>query len=245
MDIWVGENQMISFCCSFYPWYRDHERTREVFDVLIHGLNKINGIEKLELCIVNAGVMDVWRRAEYLNPRMFNSYLFIEEIVSTFKGKLKYLLDEGSIHRDEKNIPRFWTAKAIQTAVNMSSNDYILITGIDCYLTYNFVSDFFKRVKKGQSWVILPTALDDLSDIERVESNKIARSYYYARGIVGIFKKDYYDIGGYNCNYIKNRSDSDFYDRMESSDITILEECFNAVYHVWHPGSNMSKAKDI
>ena len=229
---------MISFCCGFYPWYRQHDRSNEVFDVLIAGLNTMNGVEDTELCLVSAAVMDVWRRKNE-NPRKFDNEQFEEKIRKQFKGKVKYLLDENSIHRDVVGIPRYWCSKSIDTAISISANDYIVIVGIDCYITGYFVSDYFERVKKGKAWIILSTGANDVEYIEYIEANQIARFHYTARGIVGMLKDDYYKIGGYDVNYIKDQSDSNFYRRMIASDLEVKEEKVKNVYHVHHPGSHM------
>ena len=229
---------MISFCCGFYPWYREYDRSQEVFDVLIRGLNTMHGVEDTELCLVSAAVMDVWRR-EYENPRSFNNEQFEEDIRKQFKGKVKYLLNESCINRDVTGTPRYWCSKSIDTAVKISTNDYIMIVGIDCYITGYFMSDYFERVKNGESWVLLSTGANSVEDIEYIEANQFKRFYYTARGIVGMFKDDYYKIGGYDVNYLKDKSDSNFYRRMIASDLEVKEERVKNVYHVHHPGSHM------
>ena len=235
---------MISFCCGFYPWYREYDRSQEVFNVLIAGLNTMYGVEDAELCLVSAAVVDVWRK-DYQNPRKFDNEQFEEKIRKQFKGKVKYLLDEKCISRDTVGTPRYWCSRSISTAIEISTNDYIMITGIDCYYTGYFISDYFDRVSKGKSWVLLSTAASCVEDIEYIEANQFKRFYYTARGIVGIFKDDYYRIGGYNNDYIKDKSDSNFYLRLLESDIIVKEEKVKNVYHVHHPGSHMGGASRL
>ena len=235
---------MISFCCGFYPWYREYDRSNETFDVLIRGLNTMHGVEDTELCLVSAAVMDVWRR-EYENPRSFNNEQFEEDIRKQFKGKVKYLLNESCINRDVTGTPRYWCSKSIDTAVKISTNDYIMIVGIDCYITGYFMSDYFERVKNGESWVLLSTGANSVEDIEYIEANQFKRFYYTARGIVGMFKDDYYKIGGYDVNYLKDKSDSNFYLRLMESDLKVKEERVKNVYHVHHPGSHMGGASRL
>lgn len=236
---------MISFCCGFYPWYREHDRSEEIFNVLIAGLNTLKNVEDIELVVVSAAVIDVWNYSPrpHIVERQFNSYKFEERIKKSFKGKVKYMLDEGSIHWEKganKNIPRYWVSKSFQTAVNISSNDYIVLAGIDCYFTDNFISDYFDRVGKGKSWVIMSTSCEHVNYIELYKRYDIPRKYYTAKGLVGIYKKDFYKIGGWDCSKIKDKVDSNFYDRLEKSDIKITEEYVRNVYHVFHPGSHMS-----
>ena len=236
---------MISFCCGFYPWWRDRDRSQEVFDVLIRGLNTMYGVEDTELCIVSAAVMDVWRLREEYNPRTFDNEKFEEKIKKQFKGKVKYLLDEGCISRDVVGTPRYWCSKSIKTAVDISTHDYIMIVGIDCYITGYFLSDYFERVREGDVWVILSTATTKVEDIEYIEANQFKRFYYTARGIVGMFKYDYYRLGGLDIGYIKDQSDSNFYRRIIASDLNVKEEKVKNVYHVHHPGSHMGGASRL
>lgn len=232
---------MISFCCCFYPWYREHERTMEVFDVLIKGLNTLDNAENLELSIVNAGVMDVWD-IRNKNKRSFDNVTFEDMIRNNFKGKVKYSLDAGCIHYDKGGTPRFWAAKAIQNAVIQCSYDHVVITGIDCYFTGSFYKRYFKFVGPGQAWVILPTVADSEESIGLLQHGGIATSHYTARGIVGITKSDFFENGGYNTDYIKDRSDSNFHDRLSANNnISVLESYESDVFHVWHPGSHMAK----
>ena len=238
---------MISFCCGFYPWYREHDRTNEVFDVLIAGLNTMYGVEDCELSIVNAGVVDVWRHNTKPDiSRKLNSYEFKERICKEFKGKVKYLLDDESIQWANKGgsqVPRYWTSKSFQKAIDISSNDYILIVGIDCYITGYFITDYFTNVKRGHSWVVMATAAGKVDDIQYYESDQLKRYYYTPKGIVGIHKKDFYEIGGYDLNYIKDKVDTNFYLRMiESDKLVVKEERVNNVYHVYHPGTHMGGA---
>jgi hypothetical protein len=239
---------MISFCTVFYPWYRNYDRTEEIFDVLINSLNQMKGVRETELSIVNAGVLDVWNwdlrfKRPTSHRREFNSYKFKERICKSFKGKVKYLLDEDSINWDEYGVPRFWVAKGLQTSVNISTNEYLLITGIDCYFSENFIEEYFSKVNDNQAWVILSTACKKVEDIKNYfesNQNEIIRRHYTAKGIIGITKSNFYKLGGFNINRIKDKVDSDFYRSLKRSDINVREEPVNSVYHVWHPGSHMS-----
>lgn len=233
---------MISFCCGFYPWYRGFERTQEVFDVLIEGLNSMYGVEDTELCLVSAAVLDIWRPAPRFNPRKFDSSEFEDKLKKSFKGKVKYLLDKGSIHWSKKkgspSVPRYWCSKSIAKSIEISSNDYIMIVGIDCYITDYFILDYFQNVAKGKAWVLISTKIRSVDDINFYKAGQLERKYYSARGIIGIYKKDFYKIGGYDCSYLKDRADSVFFDRLDKSDIEIKEQKVNNVYHVSHPGSH-------
>jgi hypothetical protein len=236
---------MISFCVPFYPWYREYERTQEVFDVLIAGLNNVDGVEDFELCLVNAAVVDVWnyspRNPARFVSRDFNSYRFKHNICKKFKGNVRYLRDENSISWEsdkDSGKPRFWVSKAIDTAVGMASNDYIVISGIDLYFMNGFQTEYFERVKEGSAWVIFSTKSQRVKDIKLYESNELKRSYYTAKGIVGITKKDYYDLGGLDCSFIKDRVDSNFYERLEKSNLKLNVEYVDSVYHISHPGSH-------
>ena len=85
----------------------------------------------------------------------------------------------------------------------------------------------------------MSTCCDNAEDIKYYEKNKIRRFYYTPKGIVGIHKNDYYKIGGYDCDYLKDRSDSIFYKRMIDSDIKVLVEKVDYVYHIAHIGTHM------
>lgn len=234
---------MISFCCGFYPWWREVDRTQEVFDVLIAGLNQMYGVEETELCLVNGAVLDVWRPEPKHHPREFNSYLFKEKVCKSFKGKVRYLLDEEVIYSDDGK-HRFWVSKAFQKAIDISTNDYIQLAGIDCYFGRDFMSEYFERVTENSVWVIMSTSARHVVDIPYYETEQLKRYYYTAKGIVGITKKNFYKLGGYDCRYIKDRVDSMFYEAIKKSDLTTFEEHVNSVYHVRHPGShNFSQAE--
>ena len=222
----------LSVCVPFYPWYREHDRTSEVFDVLIKGLNKCDRVESMELCILDAGVVDVWGRG-----RIHYSRKFQVDLARSFKGHVNYKFDEGSIHYDDKGIPRFWVAKAVDNAVRNSSSDRILIFGIDCYASSDLMDRYDKNVSKGIAWVILAY---NIPAFTKFEKGGVHSGWHTAKGIVGILKKDYFRVGGYNPQYIKDKCDSDFYVRIAQKFKLVMNK-ENGFFHVNHPGSNAGR----
>jgi hypothetical protein len=68
------------------------------------------------------------------------------------------------------------------------------------------------------------------------------RCWHTARGIVGVKRQDYKEVGGYEGSLplISTNSDSNFYMRMvEKMEIVMRKE--EGLFHVNHPGSNANK----
>lgn len=225
----MKKTRSLSICVPFYPWYREYDRTQEIFDVLIKGLNRCRDVENFELSIIDAGVLDVWGRG-----RIHHSREFEVKLANEFKGILKYKFDEESIHYDDKKVPRFWAAKAIDKSVRQSSSDKILIFGIDCFAPTDLLERYNKNVKDGKPWIIMSYNIPAFTKMEKGGSYS---GWHTAKGIVGILKSDYNKVGGYDHKFIKDKSDSDFYVRMvKNYEIYVNKE--DGFFHVNHPGSN-------
>ena len=91
---------MISVCVPFYPWYREVDRSPEVFDVLVKGLNEADGARNIELCLTDAGVEDVWAKGK---ARMWDHRAFHKRLHAEFKGRLNYMLCKECINVDDSN----------------------------------------------------------------------------------------------------------------------------------------------
>jgi hypothetical protein len=231
---------MISICVAFYPWYRDYDRSEEIFDVLIKGLNNTQNPKKLEICITDAGVEDIYINRKN-SGRHWDHRAFHKRLRAEFKGAINYRLDEGCIHVDEEGHKRFWMAKAIVESVNRAGNENLLLFGIDCYVPKDFITRYNSIVKEGTAWVPFAFNVPKGGKLEVVKTNK-GYCWHTARGIVGIKKSDYRKVGGYEgcLDLIQMRTDSSFYNRMKDK-LKIVERREVGLFHVGHKGTNASR----
>ena len=228
---------MISVCTFFYPFYRGNDRTPEVSNVLIKSLNKCVGGESLELCLVDAGAEDVWGRS-----RRHDYERFFKDIKRRFKGKLQYLFCPECIYESEEGKKAFWGSLALNKAVEMASYENIILVGIDCYFPKNFIEKYNSIVKPGVAWVVRTHAIPRGAPLKHF--NLPGFGYHGARGLVGMKKKDWESLGGYNTKYILRSSDSDFYRRMAVAGYELILERVEDFYHIGHPGTNFSNTRN-
>jgi hypothetical protein len=238
----VGEfKKMISICVPFYPWNRGYDRSEEVFDVLVKGLNNTSHAKSIELCLTDAGTEDIWskRGAE---GRKWDHEKFYKRLKDSFRGRLSYLLDKESVHVDEYGNRRFWLAQAVVKSVRRASYDNILIFGIDCYAPRDIVQRFMNTVEEGIGWVLFSFNIPKGAPIIIVENMK-GCCWHTAKGIVGIKKSDYDKIGGYEKSLplISTRTDSDFYLRMQEGLRKVMVRKEVGLFHINHKGSNASR----
>jgi hypothetical protein len=233
-------DESLSVCVPFYPWYREHDRSREVIDTLVEGLNNCRGVKNIELSLTDGGVVDVWGRG-----RIHYSKEFENEIKSKFNGKLNYTLDERCIHYDVDKTPRFWLSMAVKNSIEKASSEKILILGIDCYACEDLLYRYDKYVEAGTAWIIMPYNVPYGAILEI--KNHPGYGWHTAKGITGILKGDYDSIGGFETKFLKNKSDSVFYMKIRRN-MNVIERKEIGFYHINHPGSNYSriwKLKDV
>ena len=237
----VGREQMISVCVPFYPWYRDYYRGEEVFDVLIKGLNKVEGIRRVELCLTDAGVEDIWINRKNPEGRKWDHRAFHKRLRAEFKGAVNYSWDKECIHVSKEGHRRFWLAMAVAKSVRRASNENILIFGIDCYAPADLIEKFNSIVEEGTAWVPFAFNVPMGAPLQVVQT-KPGFCWHTAKGIVGIKKSDYEKAGGYEecLDLIATRTDSDFYNRI-SKHLKIVQGREPALFHVGHKGSNASR----
>lgn len=234
---------MISVCVPFYPWARSYDRSHEVFDVLLPGLNKAAHAKSLELCLTDAGVEDIFVKRGDKRGRTWNSRRFHEKLKKSFRGKTNYTLDKECIHVSEDGSRRFWLAMAVAKSVQRATYDNILIFGIDCYAPRDLGHRFADTVKDGVGWVLFAFNVPQGAPLAINEVGGKGYCWHTAKGIVGIKKKDYDKIGGYEKSlpYISTRTDSDFYNRMTAGLDKVVIRKELGLFHVGHPGSNASR----
>jgi len=232
---------MISICVPFYPWHRGYDRSEEVFDVLVKGLNNTTHAKSLELCLTDGGVTDIWARRNK-GGRTWNSEAFEQRLKKEFKGRLNYSLTKALIHKDSGGARRFWLTQGVIRSVRRASYENLLIFGIDCYAPRDLVQRFNSTVKEGTAWVLLTFNLPRGAPLAINEAGGNGFNWHTARGIVGIKKSDYKKVGGYEASLplISTRSDSDFFNRMMAKiNVVIRKEV--GLFHVNHPGSNANR----
>jgi hypothetical protein len=231
---------MISVCVPFYPWIRNHDRSEEVFDVLVRGLNKTSHAKSLELCLTDGGAEDIYTRNEN-KIRHWDHEKFYERLKKEFKGKLNYKFDPKCVHKENGN-RRFWLARAVAQSVKRASYENILIFGIDCHAPRDLAQRFSETVQEGISWVIFPFNVPQGAPLAINEPGGKGYCWHTARGIVGIKKSDYKKVGGYekSLSLISNRTDSNFFNRMVER-LKVIKRREPGFFHVNHFGSNASK----
>jgi hypothetical protein len=227
---------MISICTPFYPYYRQYDRSNELFDYFIPALNRAD-YSQMELVLCDCGICDIW--SEYHRPPRASIQDFWNRLRGLYKGKLNYCLTNQGLTPDEHRAPwRFWMANAVNMSIKNSSHDEIFIMNIDIEVPSNFVEKYHENVKPGQVW--FPKCYHIKRTDPRVEQNGGWRA---ARGLVGITKKDYWDVGGTDhVTYVKDRHDSDLYKRVVSK-YNIVEGNLKDFYHIDHPGGNESSSE--
>jgi hypothetical protein len=220
---------MISICVPFYPYYREYDRTEEIFDVLIPPMIKA-GVDNFELVLLDGGVVDKWELGRNRD---------IQEIYSRLRnlwpGELVYILTNQIITPSNHSKPnKFWMSKAVNDVIKASSYENIFIQNVDIEIPKNFVDEYNKNVGGGKVW--FPRCYHIKKLMPRVHENGGWRNS--CRGLVGILKSDYWSIGGTDqINYIKDRHDSDLYLRCKAK-YNCIEEQLDGLFHVDHPGCN-------
>lgn len=228
---------MISICTIFYPWWRQYDRTEEIFDALIGSMNKCKDKHLLELSVIDGGVLDVWGRRE---KREHDVVKFEERLRNKWKGKLKYSLDDTVIHYRSKGRKSFWVARAIDLAVKQASYEKILTIGIDCELPSNIIEVINNWVDPGK--VLVLHCFHIRRDFPRVHKPYFG-GWRSANGITAIMKKDYLAVGGSEkTGMIKDKSDSLRYKKLKKT-YNLKEIRAVGLFHVDHPGCNERRSE--
>lgn len=223
---------MISVCTMFYPWYREYDRTEEIFDALISSMTKCDRKEELELSVVDAGVTDVWKLKS--PKRYHNNQAFYERVKKEWGGQLIYRYTSKGIHWKD-DVPRFWAARAIELAVLQSRSDRILTIGMDTTVPKNFVDFYYQNVDYGKVFTLIPWQLR--RDMSRTNREGYG-NWYGAKGITCCMKNDYIKAGGTDYHtHIKDRADSTRYLRLKKM-FDLKDVKLPGVLHIDHPGTN-------
>jgi LmbE family N-acetylglucosaminyl deacetylase len=227
-------NKYISFCVPYYPWYREWDRSEELFKVLIPSMVKA-GPNNFELSICDAGIVNVWQEYK-TRPYPINDVY--ARLKREWPGRLVYTATDRAVTSAASDRPnRFWVAHAVNHAVWQSTSDYIFIQNIDIEIPTNFSEKYFEYVKENTFWVA--KCYNIRRNFPRKHENGGWRS---ARGLVGMMKKTYYDVGGTDEKFIKDRHDSDLYARLFKKYTCIEDKC-EGLFHIDHPGTNESTSE--
>lgn len=221
---------MISICVPFYPWYREYDRTEEIFDVLIASMNRCKRKGELELSIVDGGTEDIWGR-----QRRHISSVFLGNLFKSWDGKLKYSYDKEVIYRRSGNRRSFWVSKAVDKSVKQSSYDMVLTVGIDIEIPVDFVDIYESWVSPGNVFVFRCWHIR--RDMPREQMPNLG-GWRSARGIIGAMKSDYFQVGGQDLpGFVKDKADTDLYLRLKKA-FNLKEIYPKGMFHVDHPGCN-------
>jgi len=217
----------ISVCVPFYPWYRQHDRSEEVFTVLIPALVRA-GADNFELSIVDGGVTDIWG----LN-RAWDGPAFEARLRRAWPGRLVYTCTDAVLTPATHARPhRFWVAAAVNAAIRQSTSEYVFINNIDIEVPPDFCARYFEHVGVGRAW--FPFCYNIRADMPR---QPLGGGWRSARGLVGITAADYWAIGGTDEAFIKDRHDSDLYERVKAR-YAFTNEPLPGLFHIDHPGTN-------
>jgi hypothetical protein len=228
---------MISVCVAFYPWHRQFERSEQLLDVLIKSMNMADNKYEMELCVGDAGVVDTFMAGRVHDPgQLFG------KAGSLWKGSLQWIVDKEFIQPDRTGKENWSMSHCIQSAADISNGDYLFLTGIDITIPKNFVELYHSIVDDRRCWVPKCYKLLDGMEWRKYSRPEYARfvGWYGAKGIVGITKKNFYDMGGYPTQYRKARSDSEFF-RIMNTRFDVYHENCDDMYHIGHYGSQGSK----
>jgi len=224
----------IAVCVPFYPWYREHDRTNDIFEALIASMLKVKYYHLLSLSIVDCGIRDVWGR-----DRVHDADAFLERLSEEWPFELIYSFQDFFVDN------RWHLARSVQHAVMQSAGEFIFLSGTDIILPKNFVEMYHSKVrKKREVWV--PFAYNILRGApwEIPKNPPVGFTWHTAKGIVGLSKDDFTTVGGYPMDRIKDHSDSDFYHRVKSR-FHVNEEKCESMFHLAHPGSHASRIWDV
>ena len=221
-------NKYISFCVPYYPWYREYDRSEELFKVLIPSMIKA-GPENFELSICDAGIVNVW---EDYPARPYPINDIYARLKREWPGRLVYTATDRAITpKGHEREGRFWVAHAVNHAVWQSTSDYIFIQNIDIEIPEDFAEQYFAIVRENNFWVA--KCYNIRRNFPRVHQNGGWRK---ARGLVGMLRKTYNDVGGTDEKFIKDRHDSDLYERLIKR-YDCIETCCEGLFHIDHPGT--------
>ena len=224
----------ISVCVPFYPWYYDFDRTEELFRVMIPSM-RAAGPENFELSICDAGIVDKYgNRAETRSVGALAARLRKE-----WPGELVYTCTDRAFTPPHHEYPsRVWISAAVNMSVYQSNHPFLFLNNIDIEIPKNFVQGYFANVKDGSPW--FPKCYNIRGDMPRVHEDG---GWRHGTGLVGITRSDYLRVGGNDETYIKNRHDSDLFNRCSAmfAEPGALERnrpLLNGLFHIDHPGTS-------
>lgn len=223
----------ISVCVQFYPWYREFDRTEELFRVMIPSMIRA-GAENFELSISDAGIDDIWG----FNRRR-DIWAFRERLRSEWKGDLVYSCTDRAITPPRhKHSRRFWVSAGVNIAVRQSTCEYLWLNNIDIEIPENFYTVYMENVGPGRPW--FPKCYNIRADMPRVSEGG---GWRQGTGLCGIVRADFDVVGGNDEGYIKDRHDSDFFNRCMTRWCTTAESgersrpLLKGLFHIDHPGT--------
>jgi len=219
---------MIAVCTPFYPWWRDFERTNELFDVLIASMLQCSKNDQLILSIVDASAEDIWG-----NGRSHNRLEFVKRIRSVWGGRHVYSFAKDAIHVDRGGNKRFWISRAVNRCVDQVTADKLFLTGFDIWLPVDFVDRFNSIVNDTTCWVPHPYHVRRGAPLLH-DGGK----WRTARGLTGILKSNYYKMGKTREVYINSRHDSVRFLNMCEKFTVAEHKTAQGFFHVDHPGGN-------
>jgi hypothetical protein len=223
----TGAGAMVSMCVPFYPWYRDYDRSEEIFDVLIPSLNAMDEKERIEISIVDAGVRDVWGK-----KRRHDVSRFYERLCEAWGGALVYTVTSLGITPRGHGAPgRIWISRLVDESVHQASSDWLFLTNIDIHHPKNLLLRYEEHVARGRIWAPVTYHIHRLMPRE----NDRGGWRNCGKGILGVHRADYRAVGGQDTGYVKDRHDADLWDRLRGRYAWSRGE-LPGLFHIDHPG---------
>lgn len=224
----------ISVCVPFYPWYYDFDRTHELFDVMIPSMVRA-GVDNFELSICDAGIVDKY--GDRARTRSVGE--FAEQLHKAWPGELVYTCTDRAMTPPHHQYPaRVWISAAVNMSVYQSNHPFLWLNNIDIEMPADFVARYFENVSSGHPW--FPKCYNIRGDMPRIDDNG---GWRHGTGLVGITREDYIRVGGNDESYIKNRHDSDLFNRCSAMFSTPGElernrPLLKGLFHIDHPGTS-------
>jgi len=223
----------ISVCVPFYPWYYGFDRTEELFRVMLPTLIRA-GAKNFELSICDAGIRDI-----YGDRAVTRSVAGLaKRIRDAWPGELVYTCSDRAMTPPHHRYPhRVWISAAVNVSVAQSSCEYLWLHNIDIEIPADFVKTYFENVAHRRPW--FPKCYNIRDDMPRTHENG---GWRQGTGLCGITREDYNAVGRNDEGYIKNRHDSDLFNRCMTMFyfVDIPEKTrmlLEGMFHIDHPGT--------
>lgn len=224
----------ISVCVPFYPWYYTYDRTEELFRVMISSMIKA-GADHFELSICDAGLRDIYG-VRHMTRNISHLY---NRLRSEWPGNLIYTCSDRALTFPWHNLPnRFWVSAAVNMAVYQSSHEYLFLHNMDIEIPTSFYDDYCKAVAPGKPW--FPKCYNIRGDMPRVHEGG---GWRHGTGLCGITRTDYIAVGRNDEGFIKNRHDSDLFNRCSGKfgkpgELERNRPLLQGLFHIDHPGTS-------